>query len=195
MSTRVFFFVVTLLTATLVGSGTAGYFIWQARQGKVEIGGAYTLVDQTGATVTNETYAGTWQIVFFGYTFCPDVCPTTLSTVTAAIDQLGPLAERVTPIFITVDPARDTVAQMALYHENFHPRFAMLTGTDAQVAAAAQAFRVYYAKADGDDPSYYLMDHSTITYLLDPKGNYVTHFGHDATPEKIAETLRAQIER
>lgn len=194
MSPRVFFATVTLLTAVLVGSLTAGYFIWQTREGQVDIGGAYALVDHTGASVTNETYEGTWQVVFFGYTFCPDICPTTLATVTAAMDDLGPLAEQVTPIFISIDPARDTPEQLAGYHEHFHPRFAMLTGTDAQVDAAAKRFRVYYAKAHSDDATEYLMDHSTITYVLNPDGRYVTHFGHDATPERIAEILRDRIQ-
>lgn len=194
MSSRVFFFVVTLLTATLVGTVTAGYFIWQARDGKVDVGGPFTLIDQTGAVVTEETYEGTWQVVFFGYTFCPDICPTNLSTVTAALDELGPLAERVSPIFISIDPQRDTVEQLAAYHEAFHPRFSMLTGTQEQVDKVAKEFRVYYAKAESEDTTEYLMDHSTITYLLNPDGEYVTHFGHGIAPEKMAETLRRYIE-
>lgn len=194
MSSRVFFFVVTLLAAALAGTVTAGYFIWQAKEGNVEIGGPFTLMDQTGTVVTEKTYAGTWQIVFFGYTFCPDVCPTNLATVTTALDELGPLAKQVTPIFISVDPERDTVEQLASYHEFFHPSFAMLTGTPEQVAAVAREFRVYFAKAESDDASDYLMDHSSITYLLNPNGEYVTHFSHDTPPEKIAETLRGYIQ-
>jgi len=195
MSSRVFFFVVTLLAATMAGTVTAGYFIWQARSGgQVDVGGPFTLVDQTGATVTEESYEGTWQIVFFGYTFCPDICPTTLTTVTAALDDLGPLADQVSPIFITIDPERDTVEQLAGYHEYFHPRFAMLTGTTEQIQDVAREYRVYYARAESEESTEYLMDHSTITYLMDPQGNYVTHFGHAATPEQMAETLRARIQ-
>jgi protein SCO1/2 len=194
MSSRLFFFVVTLLTATLVGTVTAGYFIWQAKDGAVEIGGPFTLIDQTGAVVTEKTYAGTWQVVFFGYTYCPDVCPTDLATVTTALDDLGPLAERVTPIFISIDPERDTVEQLAGYHEYFHPRFAMLTGTPEQVAQVAREFRVYYAKAQDGGASDYLMDHSSITYLLDPDGRYVTHFSHGTDPQKMADVMRGYIE-
>jgi protein SCO1/2 len=194
MSSRVFFLVVTLLTAALAGTVTAGYLIWQSRDGTVDVGGPYALIDQTGAEVTEETYQGTWQIVFFGYTYCPDICPTNLWTVTTALDQLGPLADQVSPIFITIDPQRDTPEQLAAYHEAFHPRFSMLTGTQAQVAAAAKEFRVYYAKVESEDATEYLMDHSTITYLLDPDGRYVTHFGHGVAPEKMAETLRGYIE-
>ena len=194
MSSRVFFFVVTLLVATLVGTVTAGYFIWQAKDGDVDVGGPFTLTDQTGRQVTEKTYEGTWQVVFFGYTYCPDICPTNLATVTTALDELGPLAEKVTPIFITIDPKRDTPEQLAGYHEYFHPSFAMLTGTEEQIAKVAREFRVYYAKAQDDSASDYLMDHSSITYLLDPNGKYVTHFSHGISPEKMAETLRKQIE-
>ena len=194
MSSRVFLFVVTLLTATLVGTVTAGYFIWQAKDGQVDVGGPFALTDHTGKQVTEETYEGTWQVVFFGYTYCPDVCPTTMATVTTALDDLGPLAEQVTPIFITIDPARDTVEQLAGYHEYFHPRFAMLTGGEEEIAKVAREFRVYYAKAEDDGASDYLMDHSSITYLLDPDGKYVTHFSHGIEPEKMAETLRQYIQ-
>lgn len=194
MSSRVFLFVVTLLTATLVGTVTAGYFIWQAEDGAVDVGGPFTLTDHTGRQVTEKTYQGTWQVLFFGYTYCPDICPTNLMTVTTALDELGPLAERVTPIFISIDPERDTVEQLAGYHEYFHPSFAMLTGTQEQIAKVAREFRVYFAKAEDEGASDYLMDHSSITYLLDPDGRYVTHFSHDADPQKMAETLRQHIE-
>ncbi|MEQ8587973.1 MAG: SCO family protein [Thalassobaculaceae bacterium] len=193
MSPRVFFLVVTLLTATLVGTVLSGYFIWQSQDGQVDIGGPFTLTDQTGRTVTEETYEGTWQVVFFGYTFCPDICPTDLATMTAALDELGPMAEQVSPIFISIDPERDTVEQLAAYHEYFHPRFSMLTGSPEQVDAAAKEFRVYYAKVESESASDYLMDHSSITYVLDPDGDYVTHFSHGTPPEKIAETLRGFI--
>lgn len=194
MSSRVFFFIVTLLVATLAGTVTAGYFIWQAKDGNVDVGGPYTLTDQTGRTVTEETFEGTWQVVFFGYTYCPDVCPTNLATVSTALDALGPLADRVTPIFISVDPERDTVQQLASYHEYFHPSFSMLTGTPEQIAEVAREFRVYYAKAESDEASDYLMDHSSITYLLNPDGDYVTHFSHGTDPEQMAETLRGYIQ-
>ena len=194
MSSRVFFFVVTLLAATLVGTVTAGYFIWQAKDGEVDVGGPFNLIDQTGKQVTEKTYAGTWQIVFFGYTYCPDICPTNLATVTTALDELGPLAEKVSPIFITIDPQRDTPEQLAGYHEYFHPSFSMLTGTQEEIAKVAREFRVYYAKAEDDGAADYLMDHSSITYLLNPEGKYVTHFNHGIDPDKMAETLRGYIQ-
>jgi protein SCO1/2 len=100
---------------------------------------------------------------------------------------------KITPVFISVDPERDTVKQLALYHESFHPSFLMLTGTPEQVREAAKAYRVYYRKAENDSATEYLMDHSSITYLMDPKGNYVTHFGHDVTADGMAETLKKTI--
>lgn len=194
MTSRMFFFVVALLTAALVGTVTAGYFVWTGRDGGVvQIGGPYTLTDHTGATVTDETYEDSWKLVFFGYTYCPDFCPASLTTVSAAMDQLGDDAERVKPIFITIDPERDTVEQMAAYHTHFHPRFAMLTGTQEQITDVARAYRVYYAKVESEEFSDYLMDHSTITYLMSPEGRYVAHFGHDTEPEQLASELREHI--
>jgi protein SCO1/2 len=113
--------------------------------------------------------------------------------MSAALDELGPLAEQVSPIFISIDPERDTVEQLSAYHEYFHPRFSMLTGTPEQIGAVAREFRVYYAKVESDAASDYLMDHSSITYVLDPAGDYVTHFSHGTSAEKIAETLRGLI--
>src|SRR3546814_2754483 len=92
------------------------------------IGGPFTLVDHTGRQVTEETLKGKWSLIYFGYTYCPDVCPTSLSVMSQALDALGPLADRVTPVFVTVDPERDTVEQLALYQQSFHPSFLMLTG-------------------------------------------------------------------
>jgi len=196
MSTRTFVIVVTLLSALLAGTVVGGYLIWsRTDQGGVAmIGGPFTLVDQTGRTVTQDTLKGKWSLIYFGYTYCPDVCPTSLSTMTLALEALPPeMVEKITPVFISVDPERDTVEQLALYHESFHPSFLMLTGTPEQVREAARAYRVYYRKAENDSATEYLMDHSSITYLMDPKGNYVTHFGHDVTAEGMAETLKKTI--
>src|SRR3546814_2325700 len=110
-----------------------------------------------------------------------------------ALDALGPLADRGTPVFVTVDPERDTVEQLALYQQSFHPSFLMLTGTPEQVREAARAYRVYFRKAESDSATDYLMDHSSITLLMDPEGHYVTHFGHDATHEGMAETIRGHL--
>src|SRR5690606_6537516 len=122
----------------------------------------------------------------FGYTWCPDVCPTELQNMSAALDLLGDDAKEVVPIFITVDPERDTPEVMADYRSYFHPSLVALTGAPAQIAAAAKAYRIYYAKAEGDKPGEYLMDHSSFVYLMDRKGGYLTHFAPATAPETMA---------
>lgn len=195
MSTRVFVLVVSLLSALLAGTVVAGYLLWsRGDQGTAAlIGGPFTLVDHTGRTVTEQDLKGKWSLIYFGYTYCPDVCPTSLSVMSQALDALGPQAARVTPVFVTVDPERDTVEQMALYQQSFHPSFMMLTGTPEQVRKAAQAYRVYFRRAESGSATEYLMDHSSITYLMDPDGHYVTHFSHDATPESMAAAIRGKL--
>jgi len=159
--------------------------------GKPKIGGAFTLVDQDGKTVTDADFRGQYLLVYFGYTFCPDVCPTSLSVIADAMDLIGDKADRVTPIFITVDPKRDTPEQMKMYVEYFHPKLVGLTGSEDQVAAAAKAYKVYYAKVgDGDE---YLMDHSSITYLMGPDGDFIAHFSHGVDAEEMADRLKEII--
>ncbi len=162
--------------------------------GTASIGGPFTLVDQHGQTRSDGDFRGRYMLVYFGYTYCPDFCPTSLTTMTAALDLLaqsdGTLAQRVVPIFITVDPERDTVDALAAYAPHFHQSLVALTGTAAQIAAAAEAYRVYYAKIEDPGASDYLVDHSTFIFLMDPEGRYVTHFAPNATPEAIAETLK-----
>lgn len=165
----------------IAGSGAGGV---------ADIGGPFSLIDQTGRRVSDTDFRGHYMLVYFGYTYCPDVCPTELATISRAIDLLGTDAARVTPIFITVDPARDTPKVLAEYHQNFHPSFVMLTGSADEIAAAAKAYRVYYAKA-GEDDQDYLMDHSSFVYLMDEDGRYVTHFAPDTTPEAMAKSIRA----
>jgi cytochrome oxidase Cu insertion factor (SCO1/SenC/PrrC family) len=159
------------------------------QSGRALIGGPFTLTDHKGARVTDETFRGKYMLVSFGYTFCPDICPAELQLMSNAMELLGPKAEKVTPIFVTIDPERDTVPQIASYIENFDPRMVGLTGTPEEVKEAASAYRVYYAKADGSAASGYLMDHSTFLYLMDPQGLYVTHFAYGITGEKLAEAI------
>ncbi|MFT8243171.1 SCO family protein [Roseomonas sp. BN140053] len=157
------------------------------------LGGPFTLVDQTGKTVTDADYRGKVVVIFFGYSFCPDVCPTELSVVASAMDLLGADADRVQPLFVSVDPERDTPAKLADYVALFHPRIAGLTGTPEQVAAAARAFRVYYAKTTPPGAGEYLMDHSAFTYLLGPDGKLRTLFRPGVTPEQLAEAVRSNL--
>jgi protein SCO1/2 len=159
----------------------------------VSLGGPFTLVDQTGKTVTERDFAGRPLLVYFGFTYCPDVCPTELGTIAAALDAMGPAGERVTPVFISIDPERDTPAAMADYVTRFHPRMVGLTGSAEQVAQAARAYRVYYAKVQPRDSSSYLMDHSSFIYFVGPDGRVRSLFRPESTPDAIAATVTAQL--
>jgi protein SCO1/2 len=157
------------------------------------VGGPFELVDSHGRTVRDEDFRGRLMLVYFGYTWCPDVCPTELQNISEAMDLLGDDADQVAPIFITVDPERDTVETMAEYREHFHPSLVALTGSPAQIAAAAKAYRVYYAKGPSDRPGEYLMDHSSFVYLMDRKGGYLTHFAPATPPETMAARIREHL--
>ena len=167
----------------------AGWIGWDAFQGsRPSIGGPFTLVDQDGRTVTSDSLKGKPTLIYFGFTYCPDVCPTSLLLMETALEKLGPdAAKKVNLVFITIDPERDTPALLKGYVTNFGPTFIGLTGTPDQVAAAARAYRVYYQKVPGKDGGPYIMDHSSIVYLLDRNGRFVTHFTHDAKAEAIAK--------
>ncbi len=172
-------------TAQVGGSSTSG---------AASIGGPFALVDQHGQPRSDRDFRGRYMLIYFGYTYCPDFCPTSLTTMTAALDLLAQsdaaLARRVVPLLITVDPERDTVEALAAYATHFHESLVALTGTAAQVAAAAEAYRVYYAKVEDPGAADYLVDHSTFIFLMDPDGRYLTHFPPGVAPEAIAEALK-----
>ncbi|MCE2509427.1 MAG: SCO family protein [Alphaproteobacteria bacterium] len=151
------------------------------------LGGPFTLVDGDGVTRTEADFKGQHLLIYFGYTFCPDICPLTLQTMSKAIEQLGEKAASVTPVFITVDPERDNVELIGPYVASFHPRFVGLTGTPEQVAQAAKAYRVYYAKSG--EPPHYLVDHTSILFFMGPDGKFLRHFSHGATAENIAKGM------
>lgn len=163
--------------------------------GEADIGGPFTLVDHTGATVTEQTYRGRPMLIYFGYTYCPDICPYSLQLLAIALDQM-PEEERAQfqPILITVDPERDTVEAMAQYVTSnaFPDGLIGLTGSQEQVAAAAQAYRVAYRRAgEGDD---YLMDHSSIVYLMNSEGRFVDIFTDGFDPAMAAQRLQDFLE-
>lgn len=163
-----------------------------ATTGGTQIGGPISLVDQDGKPVTEADFRGRYMLVYFGFTYCPDVCPTSLNRNMQALDLLDPAkAEQVQPILISIDPERDTPAHLKEYVGYFSPRMVGLTGSAEQVAAAAKAYGVYYAKVDNpDDPEHYLMDHTSITYLMGPDGAFIQHFRHDLPPDEMAAQLR-----
>jgi protein SCO1/2 len=158
--------------------------------GKPLIGGPFTLTDHTGRRVTEKDFLGKLSLVFFGYTYCPDVCPAELQVMSAAIDELGANMKKVTPIFVTIDPERDTVEQMNSYVSNFHEQLIGLTGTLQEIKAVTSAYKIFYKKVT-DDPSNteYVMDHSSIVYLMSPKGEYLTHFSYGTGVEKMAKGI------
>lgn len=178
--------------ASLSGSDMPAPSAGGVQMPQVALGGAYALTDQTGRAVTERSYPG-YSLIYFGFTWCPDACPTELGTMVAAIDLLGADASRVTPIFITVDPDRDTVPVMADYVSRFHPRLVGLTGSPEQVQQAARAFRVYYAKAQQTSPTDYLVDHSLFVYLTGPDGRVRQMFRANTSPEAMADAIRGQL--
>src|SRR5262249_47340150 len=154
-----------------------------------EIGGPFSLVDHRGKSVTNRDYLGKPTLVFFGFTHCPDVCPTTLYEISNMLGQLKPDADRMNVLFITVDPERDTPEQLALYLSSFDPRITGLSGTSESIAAALDAYQVYSRKVplkDGD----YTMDHSAAIFMMDSKGQYVGTISHRETDAAMRATLR-----
>ena len=166
----------------------------QTSVGKALVGGHFSLVDHKGRRVSEKDFRGQYMLVLFGFTYCPDVCPSGLQVMAAALDKLGRKADRITPIFISVDPERDTPAQLAQYVESFHPRLVGLTGTQAEVDVAAKAYRVYYKKiSDEKSSAQYTIDHTALIYLMGPDGSYVAHFTHtmglDAMAERLAKLL------
>ena len=153
------------------------------------IGGPFRLVDQNGKTVTDADLKGKWSLIYFGYTHCPDACPTALNDIAVALDELGPKRAAVRPVFITVDPERDTPEVLKAYVTAFDAPILALTGTPEEIAQAAKGYRVYYAKhpeAGGD----YSMDHSSVIYVMDPQGRFTASFTQQNPPEEIAERLK-----
>ena len=159
----------------------------------VDIGGAFELTGHHGRTVKDGDFRGRFMLVFFGYGYCPDVCPTGLATVAAALDALGDKAGRVQPLFITVDPARDTAEFLADYVGQFHPKFVGLTGTEAKIADVAKKYRVYYRKAENGSATDYLVDHSSFVYLMGPDGKFLTMFRHAMRPDDMAAAIASYI--
>ena len=158
------------------------------------IGGPFTLVSETGETVTDKDVIDKPTLLYFGYTFCPDVCPIDNARNVAAIDILKERGEDVKPVFITVDPERDTPEVMREFTDAFHPDLLGLTGSQEQVKAATTAYRAFAAKQDSDDPDYYLVDHSTFTYLTLPEHGFVEFFRRDDTAEQMADRVQCYLD-
>lgn len=157
--------------------------------GTAQIGGPFTLLDETGAEVTDKDVITGPSLLYFGYTFCPDVCPLDTSRNAEATDILEERGHMLTPVFISIDPKRDTPQVVGEFADNLHERMIGLTGTPEQVKAASQAYRTYY-KVNPSEDDYYLVDHSTSSYLVFPEHGFVEFFGRDVTPEQMADRVQ-----
>lgn len=165
-----------------------------AISGKALIGGPFALIGKDGKTVTDQDFRGRHMLVFFGFTHCPDICPAELQVMASALDGLGPDADKVVPIFITLDPERDTPEVVSEYVENFGPNFVGLSGSPEAIAKAAKAYRVSYQKFQDDTMGYdYTIDHSSLAYLMGPDGEYITHIPYGTSASKMTETLRRNL--
>ena len=190
----------------LAGTTAAAWFLLQPSNdvlaecgggiatGAAQIGGPFELVAHTGESITDVELIDKPTLVYFGYTFCPDVCPIDAAAMaqTRAILEEG--GRSIGTAFITIDPARDTVEALSDFVYNLDPKMVALTGSDEQIAAAAKAYRVYYQKADTDDPEFYLMDHSAFTYLMAPGHGFLDIFRHGDPPEAMAKTTACYVD-
>jgi protein SCO1/2 len=196
-----------LIPYLLLVAAMAGGLIWHESEsvpglgrtvtsGKVEVGGPFRLIDQDGKARSNSDFRGKYQLIYFGYSFCPDVCPTTLGVISQALDQMGADGNRIVPIFITIDPERDTPAVMKQYMAAFGPRFVGLTSDVATINAVEKEYRVYAKKQplDKSNPKGgYGMDHSSVIYLMGPDGRMVSYYDELISPDALAKDLKAKI--
>jgi protein SCO1 len=167
----------------------------ECRQGQIaggDIGGPFTLVNTTGQTVTDADVLTKPALVYFGYTFCPDVCPFDMARNVEAVDKLDAAGMDVTPVFISIDPDRDTPEALGDYALNMHPKLIALTGSADQIKAASQAYKTFYRKQESED-EFYLMDHSTFTYLMLPGHGFVDFFKRELTSDQMAESVACFI--
>jgi cytochrome oxidase Cu insertion factor (SCO1/SenC/PrrC family) len=162
----------------------------------VQVGGAFSLTDHTGKPVTEKSWPGKYKLVFFGYTHCPDTCPATLQKMTAIMQSVDPKGEKLAPLFVTVDPARDTAAVMAKYVANFDPHITGLTGTEAQIKGIEEAYKVYAAKQPGQsdaDHAEYVEDHSAYIYLMSPDDKLLQTFAFDEPAEGMVGKIKESV--
>jgi protein SCO1 len=161
--------------------------------GRAPVGGPFELTDQAGHRRTDADFRGKLIVLYFGYTYCPDVCPTELQSISLALDKLGAAAEMVQPLFITVDPERDTPARLAKYVSSFHPRLIGLTGSLADIRKTAIAYRTYFVKNTVAASGEYSIDHTGFIYLVGKDGRYLGFLPPGASPDEIADAIRTRL--
>ena len=191
-------FIAAMVIAVAIGLTVNTLFLNKNRDnprvtGVAAIGGPFELVNHKGETVRDTDYRGSYLLVMFGFTNCPDVCPTELQLITEALGVLGPTAKKVQPLMITMDPERDTVEVLADYVSNFHPSIMALTGSVEQIKAVAGAYKAYFAKGEIDKDGGYFMDHSSFIYLMGPNGQYLDHFAPNTSSEVIAARIQSAV--
>ncbi len=203
-----------VVLAVLVGLVLAGWLVvWQSGQDETRvlqmqqaarqettqpqlppntlaIGGPFELIDQDGKARSDADFKGKNLLIYFGYTYCPDMCPTGLQSMSRALDQMGDSAKNVQPLFVTIDPARDTPAKMKEYIASFHPAIIGLTGSAEQIAKIAKEYQVYYKKGENVDEHDYVMDHSSLIYLMDPEGKFIATFPEEVAPAVLVKALK-----
>jgi len=157
------------------------------------VGGPFELIDHSGRTRTEQDFRGRLMLVYFGFTYCPDVCPTDLQAIGLAVDKLGADSANVQPLFVTVDPERDTPAHLAEYVKLFHPRLIGLTGSAEAIRKAADAYKVYYARVDLNRDAGYTVDHTAFIYLMDRDGNYLGFFPPGTSADRMVEIIRPHL--
>ncbi len=194
-SRRTPLFALLAIVVVLIIAVAARFLVWGVPDhGSATIGGPFTLVDGRGHQVTDADFRGRYMLIYFGYTFCPDVCPTSLSLMAAALDKLPPAdRQRFVPIFITVDPGRDTPQVVRDYAAAFSPDMIGLTGSEQQVAQAEKAYKVYAARTKPSESGTYTVDHSSIIYLMGPDGRFIAHFAHGVTADQMADALKKYL--
>lgn len=159
-------------------------------QGEALVGGHFELMNDEGKIVTEKDFSGKYMLVFFGFTHCPDLCPTTLLTMQNVLNELGPDGDKLVPIFITVDPERDTPKVVGDYVKHFGSRMVGLSGSTAQIKQVADAYKMYYSKMENTSaPDEYMMDHSGFVYLMGPDGKYITHFPATIAASSLKDAL------
>lgn len=198
MSRRIKYLLLTLTSAISFGiMGAVSYHLFNKEDPvEIEIGAPFELTRHTGETVTDAYFRGRYLLMYFGFTHCPAICPSTLLQMTSILNQLERMnakkAGNITPLFISVDPERDTPEMIGNYISHFHERFEGLTGTIEQLTDLAYAYGSYfsYSPAEGDD---YMVNHSSFLYLIDPDGKYVTHFTPDETNEQVIQSISEKL--
>jgi len=191
--------VACVLTATLptwaeeAGEPSAAELMDDLMWGRAPIGGPFDLVDHNGMARTDTDFRGKLLLVYFGYTYCPDICPTDLTAIGLTLDKLGSAGDAVQPLFITIDPERDTVDRLANYVPFFHPRLIGLTGEEAAIRRVAHAYKVYYKKVGTSGSEDYVVDHTGFIYLVDPKGQYLGFFPAGTSADRMAEFVGRRV--